>query len=234
MPKFQPNICFSDCWSSVGNITFYHKNAICYFRSKPYSKFQETEGQLENLELHRRAIRSWQLLPHKKQTQWRELAKNVISHRPPFDKSSRISGYNLFVSAYHGFAQLGNEHIPEPRPFKAFPIFSLDYCGCSSADQDLELNFRLSLCGTEEYARYRIIGKIQLATPGTGRNPGLMRNYLSDSIPTGTSSLITFKLPNEIIKDSTCQIHLRYILLDSITGYRSQYHSLSTLCEIKR
>lgn len=92
MPKFKPNICFSDCWSSVGNITFYHKNGVCYFRSKPYSKFQETEGQLENLELHRRAIRSWQQLPHKTQAQWRELAKNVISHRPPFDKSSHISG----------------------------------------------------------------------------------------------------------------------------------------------
>ena len=27
----------------------------------------------------------------------------------------------------------------------------------------------------------------------------------------------------------TYQLHMRYILLDTVTGYRSQYHSLSTL-----
>ena len=34
MPRFYPNSQFSDCWSSVGNVTYYHRNGICYFRSK--------------------------------------------------------------------------------------------------------------------------------------------------------------------------------------------------------
>ena len=29
------------------------------------------------------------------------------------------------------------------------------------------------------------------------------------------------------------QLHMRYILLDTVTGYRSQYHSLSTLVMVK-
>lgn len=76
------------------------------------------------------------------------MAKGVASHRPPFGLKNSISGYNLFVSAYHGFAQLGNEHIPEPMEFEPFPIFSLDYLDCSEIDGELlKLRFRLTLCG---------------------------------------------------------------------------------------
>lgn len=37
------------------------------------------------------------------------------SQRPPYAPKTSISGYNLFVSAYHGFAKLGNEHVSSPR-----------------------------------------------------------------------------------------------------------------------
>lgn len=77
------------------------------------------------------------------------MARGVASHRPPFGQKNSISGYNLFASAYHGFAQLGNEHIPEPMMFEPFPIFSLDYLDCSAVDGGLlRLRFRLTLCGT--------------------------------------------------------------------------------------
>ena len=237
MPRFKPNMCISDCWSSFGNITFYHRNGVCYFKSKPYSEFTGTAEQMENLDLHRRAIRAWQSLSHNRQMIWRYMAKDVIAHRPPFDNTSHISGYNLFVSAYHGFAQLGNEHIPEPRQFEPFPIFSLDFVGCSTPDDiNLLLSFRLTMCGTQDYSRYRVLGKIQLAAPGTGRNPGLMRNYLSPSIPSASTSIVTFGIPDykniSDISSETYQIHMRYLLLDSVTGYRSQYHSMATLTEI--
>ena len=197
MPRFKPNMCISDCWSSFGNITFYHRNGVCYFRSKPYSEFAGTDEQMENLDLHRRAIRDWQSLSHNNQMIWRFLAKDVIAHRPPFDNTSHISGYNLFVSAYHGFAQLGNEHIPEPKQFEPFPIFSLDFIGSESLENnDLLLSFRLTMCGTQDYSRYRVLGKIQLAAPGTGRNPGLMRNHLSPSVPSASSSIVTFGIPD--------------------------------------
>ena len=85
-----------------------------------------TTAQLDQAQLHHRAILAWQQLPHSVQLQWRELAKSVPSHRPPYDNNHHISGYNLFVSAYHGFAQLGREHIPEPQPFPEFPSAALE------------------------------------------------------------------------------------------------------------
>ena len=237
MPRFHPNTRFSDCWASVGNVTFYHRDGICYFRSKPYSEFAGTAEQLENLDLHRRALRAWQSLDRDVQEIWRENALSVTAHRPPFDGKNHISGYNLFVSAYHGFAQLGNEHVPSPQAFVPFPIFSLDFGECGKSGEDgVLMRFRLTLCGTTEFSRYRVLCKIQLEEPGLGRNPGKMRNFLSASVPTGSSSEIEVTIPDYQhifgLALDTYQLHMRYILLDTITGYRSQYHSLSTLVRI--
>lgn len=157
----------------------------------------------------------------------------VAAHRPPFGDGSHISGYNLFVSSYHGFAQLGNEHIPAPRRFEPFPIFSLDFVSCLMASLfDMELRFRLTMCGTDEPSRYRVLGKIQIEAPGIGRNPGNMRNCLSALIPTRMMSEIMFNVPRKRFDIDMFQLHLRYLLIDSKTGYRSQYHSLSTLATI--
>lgn len=233
MPRFHPNTVITDCWSSVGNITFYHRNGICYSRSKAYSEFSGTEGQLEQKELHHRAILAWQRLPAKQQTTWRKFAVGISSHRPPFGDGNHISGYNLFVSAYHGFAQLGNEHVPVPRRFEPFPIFSLDFVGCSMVSLfDMELRFRLTVCGPNEPSRYRVLGKIQIEAPGVGRNPGKMRNCLSASIPTGAVSEIMFNVPRKRFDIDMFQLHIRYLLLGTKTGYRSQHHSLSALSTI--
>lgn len=234
MARFYPNLQFSDCWASVGDKTFYHRNGLCFFRSKPYTEFPGTDEQMIRLDLHRRAIRAWQGLSLEDQELWREYATVVAAHRPPFDDKNHISGYNLFVSAYHGFAQLGNEHIPEPKPFVPFPIFCLDFGGNGIVgDSDILLRFRLTLCGTEDYSRYRVIGKIQFEFPGRGRNPGKMRNFLSVSIPSGSVSEIIFQIQNYRsvwgLDLNAYQLHMRYILLDTVTGYRSQYHSLSAL-----
>ena len=233
MPRFYPNTQFSDCWSSVGNVTYYHRNGICYFRSKAYSTFAGTADQLEQQGLHQRAIRAWQSLSHKQQLKWRNLAVGVAAHRPPFGDGNSISGYNLFVSAYHGFAQLGNEHIPVPKPFVSFPIFSCDFIGATPESLfDISLSFRLTLCGTSNPSRYRVLGKIQIEEPGSGRNPGKMRNYLSASIPAADVSQITFTLPNPLPTYPSIQIHIRYLLLDTVTGYRSNYHTLSAIASL--
>lgn len=230
MPRFHPNTVITDCWSSVGNVTFYHRNGICNFRSKAYSEFKGTVGQLEQKQVHRRAILAWQGLTHRQQLKWRRLAVGVASHRPPFGDDNHISGYNLFVSAYHGFAQLGNEHVPVPRPFAPFPIFRLDFDGCSMTSLfDMELIFRLTMCRTDESSRYRVLGKIQIEIPGVGRNPGLMRNYLSESVPTGAVAKIVFNVPLKRFDIDMFQLHFRYLLIDSKPGYRSQYNSLSAL-----
>ena len=233
MPKYIPNTQFSDCWSSVGNVTFYHRNGICYLRSKAFSVFAGTAEQMEQAELHKRAIKSWQGLPHETQIIWRKMARGVASHRPPFGQKNSISGYNLFVSAYHGFAQLGNEHIPELMMFEPFPIFSLDYLDCSAVDGGLlRLRFRLPLCGTNDAVRYMVLGKFQIGDPGCGRNSGLMRNCLSNSAPSGECTVIEFLIPDTVPVLEMKQLHMRYLLLDAKTGYRSQYHSMDAIISI--
>lgn len=97
---------------------------------------------------------------------------------------------------------------------------------------DVELRFRLTMCGTDEPSRYRALGKIQIDAPGVGRNPGMMRNYLSDSVPGDTMSEIVFNVSRKRFDLDMFQLHLRYLLIDSKTGYRSQYQSLSALTRI--
>ncbi len=81
--------------------------------------------------------------------------------------------------------------------------------------------------------KYVVLCKIQLEEPGLGRNPGKMRNFLSSSIPSGPSSEIKVLVPEYRsiwgLSLDTYQLHMRYILIDTVTGYRSQYHSMSTL-----
>lgn len=211
-------------------MTYYHRNGVCYFRSKAYSEFAGTAEQLEQKGLHQRAIKAWRGLSSKEQNRWRRYAEGVAAHRPPYGDGNSICGYNLFVSAYHGFAQLGDERVPVPRRFEGFPIFSMDFVGAEVVSLfDVELRFRLTLCGTDKFSRYRVLGKIQIAEPGVGCHPGLMRNYLSQSVPDGSCSEIVFSVPRERMDLETFQIHVRYLLLDTVTGYRSQYHSVSVL-----
>ena len=35
MPKFHPTPIIQDCWSSIGDITFYHRNGQCFWKRKP-------------------------------------------------------------------------------------------------------------------------------------------------------------------------------------------------------
>jgi hypothetical protein len=122
MPRYEPNSGFSDCWSSVGDVTFYHKDGVCYWKKKPVCEYPGTPGQLRHLDLHRRALAAWRELDHEVQLRWNAYAISAPSHKPPFDGSTHLTGNNLFVSAYHGFAQLGDEHVPEPAPWEDFPV----------------------------------------------------------------------------------------------------------------
>lgn len=77
--------------------------------------------------------------------------------------------------------------------------------------------------------RYRLLAKIQLTQPGKGRNPGKMRNVLADR-PCGSSSVNLFIDPSIWgLNLQQYQVHARFILLDTVTGYRSQYHQQSFL-----
>ena len=220
MPKFHPTPVIQDCWSSIGNITFYHRNGQCFYKRKPYTQYRGTAAQLDQAQVHHRAILAWQQLPHTVQLQWRELAKSVPSHRPPYDDNHHISGYNLFVSAYHGFAQLGREHVPVPQPYPLFPISHLQLLQIDSgtSSETVTLRCRLTLQNTDNPARWHVSAKIQLTAPGVGCDPGKMRTYLGIRVQLNE---IVFVVPRSDIADY--QVNLRYRLIDEESGYRNNW-----------
>ena len=162
-------------------------------------------------------------IPHAVQLQWRELAKSVPSHRPPYDDNHHISGYNLFVSAYHGFAQLGREHVPEPQPYPLFPISHLQLLqiDAGGSSGSVSLRCRLTLQNTDNPARWHVSAKIQLTAPGVGCDPGRMRTFMGIR---GQQDEIVFNVPRPDIEDY--QVHLRYRLIDDITGYRNNWNKV--------
>lgn len=155
---------------------------------------------------------------------WNAIAKKVLSKRPPFDNSTHISGYNLFVSAYHGFAQIGDEHLPQPKPFTPLPVLRMEYTSAySSTSADLVLRFRIHF--PADPVKFAIIGKIFLAPPGTGCKTGKLRNYLAQIFSKDNYWYAEFTIPNytEVagchLKEYT--LHIRHFLVERNSGYRS-------------
>lgn len=228
MPKYQPNSRFSDCWSSVGNVTFYHRNGKCFYKTKPVCKFTGTTDQMRATAIHQHALECWRTLSHDVQLQWNEYAKEVPPHRPPFDGSGHITGHNLFVSAYHGFAQLGNEHIPCPEKWKLFPIFFLELLSVEVETESLVLRIKSNIHNPGQSA-YRLHLKLQLTNCGSGVRPGMMRTFIAEENCTEEHYTATF-----IISDFRSRWELasgsldafcRFTLIDCKSGYRSQYQN---------
>lgn len=239
MPRYYPNSLISDCWSSIGNITFYHRDGLCYWRKKSTLQFVGSSAQLKALDVHRRALRAWSGLSHETQLEWNHLAKDVSAHKPPFIGHNSITGHNLFVSAYHGFCTLGNEHTPEPKVYEPFPDFFLEFVTVEVINSiDMVVKFRLTIIGSKVPSRYAVLGKVQLQEAGRGCNPGKMKNVLS--VSSGNfidgSTDITFTIPNYVsfcgFELTSYSLHLRYLLIDTYTGYRNNYKSLSCLLNL--
>jgi len=227
MPKYNPNTIIQDCWSSIGDITYYHQNGHCYYKHKARPVFPGTPAQLDQAQIHHRAILAWQRQPHAVQLQWNSYAMSVPSHRPPYDNNHHISGYNLFVSAYHGFTQLGCEHIPVPQPFPQFPSAVLELLQIIPSPGEATLRCRLTLADTVNPDRWHLTARIQLTAPGVGCKPGLMRSYMPTTLGSiifnqNTSSReISFTAANTI--SGSIQAHIRYRLIDKTTGYRNNW-----------
>lgn len=106
------------------------------------------------------------------------LKKNVPSHRPPYDDNHHISGYNLFVSAYHGFAQLGHEHVPVPQPYPLFPPSSLELLTITCSNGMGTIRCRLTLTATDTPDRWHVSAKVQFTGQGVSPNPSSMHTYM--------------------------------------------------------
>lgn len=187
---------------------------------------------MEHQEIHLRAIAAWQALDSSVQEEWNRCAVGVQSHRPPYDGKSGISGYNLFVSAYHGFARLGNEHTPPPAAWVDFPVFAVDGVDIvDRVDGTLKLGFQIQLPMTVEAGRYWLLTRIQLARPREGVHPGLMRSYLASAGCLPGRSVVEVEIPDYVstwsLNLSSYKVHCRYLLIDSSTGYRNSFRRLS-------
>lgn len=235
MPQFRPSILVSDAYGSAGNTTWYHRDDKCYTRKRSHPVYVGTAGQLEHLDVHRRALAAWRIVPHSIQLTWNRLAAEVEPHRPPFDHQAHISGQNLFVSAYHGFFTLGDEHLPEPQRFESFPPFAIRLSDATVDGGTLVIPVSVILGVEPVPEHYRLLVKIQLTEPGRGCHPGMLRNYISDE-PCGTDP-VHVRIPDYVSRVGAAlnqyQLHGRFILLDTMTGYRSQYHKESTVITIK-
>lgn len=244
MPTYNPSILISDCYGSAGSITFYHRDGKCRWRRRSSLSFTGTPAQCAALSVHRRALAAWRTIPDTEKERWHDIAKNVQPRRPPFDSGGHISGHNLFVSAYHGFVTLGDEHIPQPVEYHPFPVSVVEIVRVSVANiSDLRLLLRLSMPLEREPERYALLCKVQLTEAGKGCNPGKMRNFLAeevtkDDVATGSGSSRPVALTIPVctafpeVSASSCSLHLRYMLIDRLTGYRSQYQKLSTAIDI--
>ena len=237
MPRYNPNIRFSDCWSSVGDVTFYHRNGVCYWKKRAHPEFPGTLGQLEAQSVHLRALQAWRTLDPLTQEQWNMLALTVQSHRPPFRKDHHITGHNLFVSGYHGFAQLGREHCPVPRAFEDFPAMHCEFHSASVVNvTTLSIRFRVRLDHCPNPSRYRLAVRLQLTTPGAGRRPGYLRSFVAQENCYAEDSIVEVQVPG--YKDlwdldlRTYQVHMRYFLIDAETGYRNIFQRKSFLMEL--
>ncbi len=238
MPLFVANNLFSDCWSSVGDVTFFHIDGRCYWKRKPQPVFPRTAAQLRSLDVHRRALEAWRGVSDEDKRLWNGYAMEVPAHRPPFDGLSHISGYNLFVSAYHGFARLGCERVPEPMAFVGFPAFGVDVVSASVADGRMDIVCALSIPNCADSERYRLLTKLQLVRPGRSYHSGKMRTYLAEEIGFDENGrrLVRFTVPDYMdvfgLDLREYGVHFRMGLIDEVSGYRSQYQKLSAVVSI--
>ena len=80
MPKYLPNTRFSDCWGSAGDVTFYHRDGVCFWRKRSCPEFPGTVLQMEQQSVHARALEAWRNISEDDRQKWIEYAADVVTH----------------------------------------------------------------------------------------------------------------------------------------------------------
>ena len=177
---------------------------------------------------------AWASLDRNTQLKWIEYETTAEPHRPPFDHKAHISGNNLFVSAYHGFALMGNEHTPEPQPFQ-MPPFVVTFDRAVVENDVLKLTVDAHVSPDGNPGRYRLYSRLRLTSPGKGYGVRGVKGYLAAGDCSGQLT-ITIPRYTEIwnLTEERFQIQAMSILLDSETGFRSQYQRTTAIIEPNR
>lgn len=222
-----PNVLVSDVYGSAGGVTVYHRDGQVCLRRRSRARYPGTAAQLEHLAVHRRALAAWRGSSHDVQEVWNGYAQEVEPHRPPFDGKAWISGQNLFVSAYHGFCTLGDEHVPVACRFEGFPGFAV--IGVEASEDGDALKLRMRVFGLDDVlaGRYWLYGQVQVSDYGFGTSSKLKwKSVLGvEACSGGYAEMVVTDWRSEwpsIGEASRFSLHVRFVLLDGVTGYRSQ------------
>jgi len=195
-------------------------------------RYPGTPAQLEHLAIHRRAMAAWASLDSETLRLWNSYETTAESHRPPYDHKSHISGNNLFISAYHGFSLMGNEHTPAAQPFQAPPPFLVSFEGAFNENDVLRLAIDAHVSQYDQPARYRLYARLRLTDPGKGYGVKGMRGFLAEG---DCSQQMSITIPGYTefwnLSGERFQIQAMCILLDSETGFRSQYQRTNAVIE---
>ena len=136
------------------------------------------------------------------------------------------------MSAYHGLACIGDERVPEPQPLPDFPVVCLELLSTAILNStDLQISFLVN--GNEIRDRIRIAGKIQLTAPGYSCHRGKLRNYIGTVNEDGQAifTIQNYKSTSGLDLQEY-QVHMRYFLIDAVSGHRSKEQSLSVRISI--
>jgi hypothetical protein len=154
-------------------------------------------------------------------------------HKPPFDHTAHISGQNLFVSAYHGFATLGNEHVPTPQRFVKFPPFAVKLGDGVVSDGSLIIPAILTIGGHKDPDRYRLPESVSAGGVlhfGLGFGHFLYLKEVEESFQ--AYLLDTVQFVETLILDKSASefvIHFWFIMLDLILPGLNQSNQIGDL-----
>lgn len=104
-------------------------------------------------------------------------------------------------------------------------------------EKDLQMTFRCLLPECQQPQRYRVVLKLQLTEPGRGRNGGYLRTFLALSNCLSDDAEVAFLIPDYAkiwpVIGPSYQVHCRYLLIDTQTGYRNIFRKVSFLMDLR-
>ena len=85
----------------------------------------------------------------------------------------------------------------------------------------------------QEPTGYRLMTRLQFTYPGMGRQPGYLRSHIAAGNCTSSDCIVEVPVADYARKWnlslSQYQVHCRYLLIDTLTGYRCNYRKTSFL-----